>query len=51
MQLFCLFNALLVKPLQQFSASYQQKKDNHMLLNGSFFLFVICLPPEFQTRR
>ncbi len=39
----------VVKPLQRFPASY--KKDNDTLVNGSLFLVVICLPPEFQTQR
>ncbi len=48
--LFCLLDTPLVKPLQQFPASYQQKKED-MLLIDLFFLFVICLSPECQTRR
>ncbi len=45
--LFCPFDAPLVKPPQWFPASYNQKKDNNMPLNGSYFL---CYLQNFRIK-
>ncbi len=46
--LFCPF---LVKPRSLLLLTDIEITDRNILLNGLFFLFVICLPLEFYTRR